>query len=273
MSRIDAAAIRAALEPASLSTMTQLDVFTEIDSTNAWLMAQPAPESGMHRIAIADHQTAGRGRGGNRWLSAPGSSLCLSIAHTFRERPENLSALTLAIGVAAVNVLRATGAEDVKLKWPNDIVAGDGKLGGMLAETHGGSARNAAVVVGIGVNIGLPAEILADVDSAWAHSPVDLHGLLGRGVSREALAASMIDGIVDSLSTFEGQGFEPFAASWRRLDWLRGRAVTVQQAGGSLRGTAAGIDSDGALLVKDAATTTRVLSGSIRVDGVGSAAS
>ena len=272
MSRIDAAAIRAALEPASLSSLAQLDVFAEIDSTNAWLMAQPAPESGMHRVAIADHQTAGRGRGGNRWLSAPGSSLCLSIAHTFRGRPENMSALTLAIGVAAVNVLRATGVEDVKLKWPNDIVAGDGKLGGMLAETHGGSKRDATVVVGIGINIGLPPEVLASVDSAWAHSPVDLHGLVGRGVSRDALAASMIDRIVDSLSTFEGEGFEAFAASWRRLDWLRGRAVTVQQADGAVRGTAAGIDSDGALLVRDAATTTRVISGSIQVDGIRSAA-
>jgi BirA family biotin operon repressor/biotin-[acetyl-CoA-carboxylase] ligase len=272
MSTIDAAALRAALAPAVRSKMAQLDVFPEIDSTNAWLMAQPAPTAGAHRVAIADHQTSGRGRGGNRWLSAPGASLCLSIAHTFRERPENLPALTLAIGVAAVNVLRATGVEDVKLKWPNDIVAGDGKLGGMLAETHSASGRNATVVVGIGVNIGLPAEIVAVVDSDWAHSPVDLHGLLGRGVMREALAASMIDRIVDSLATFEGQGFEPFAASWRRLDWLRGRAVTVQQSGGALRGTAAGIDSDGALLVRDSTTTTRVISGSIRVDGIGTPA-
>ena len=131
MSRIDATAIRDALSPASISKMAQFDVFAEIDSTNTWLMGQPAPETGMHRIAVADHQTAGRGRGGKRWLSAPGASLCLSIAHTFRQKPDNIAALTLAVGVAALHALRDTGVDDVKLKWPNDIVAGDQKLGGI----------------------------------------------------------------------------------------------------------------------------------------------
>ena len=251
--------------------MAQLDVFPEIDSTNAWLMAQPAPTAGAHRVAIADHQTSGRGRGGNRWLSAPGASLCLSIAHTFRERPGNLAALTLAIGVAAVYALRDAGADDVKLKWPNDIVAGDGKLGGVLAESHNTSEGGATVVIGIGINLELPPEILASVDSGWAQSPVDLRVVLERGVSRESLAAGMIAHVVDTLETFEGRGFDAFAESWRRYDWLRGRAITVEQPGGSVRGTASGIDDDGALLVREAATTTRVIAGSIRLGGAGGA--
>ncbi len=273
MSSIDAAAIRSALNPASAATMAQLDVFAEIDSTNAWLMAQPAPDAGMHRIAIADHQTAGRGRGGKRWLSAPGSSLCLSIAHTFSDRPANLSALTLAVGVAAVRALCDAGVDDVKLKWPNDIVVRDGKLGGMLAESHHRSESGATVVIGIGVNLELPPQVLADVDAGWAQSPVDLISILGRNVSRESLAASMIDHIVDALPAFEAQGFGGFAESWRRYDWLLGRAIAVEQSGGTVRGTACGIDSDGALLVRDAARMMRVISGSIRVDGTGGALS
>lgn len=273
MSRIDAAAIRDALNPASIARMAQLDVFPEIDSTNAWLMAQPAPATGTCRAAIADHQTAGRGRGGKRWLSAPGSSLCLSIAHTFRERPGNMAALTLAVGVAAVHALRDTGADGVKLKWPNDIVAGDGKLGGMLAESHYRSDGNAAVVIGIGINLELPPDILAGVDSGWAQSPVDLERILGRRVVREPLYAAMIDHIVEALLTFEQQGFAAFADTWRGYDWLQGRAVTVEQPGGAIRGTASGIDGDGALLVQRATTTTRVISGSIRVDGIGGAVS
>jgi len=270
MSSIDAAAIREALNPATASMMARLDVFPEIDSTNAWLMAQPAPEAGMHRVAIAGHQTAGRGRGDRRWLSAPGSSLCLSIAHTFHQNPGNLSALTLAVGVAAVHALRDTGANDVKLKWPNDIVAGDGKLGGMLAESHYRSESSATVVVGIGINLDLPPDILASVDSGWAQSPADLASILRSSVSAAALSAAMIDHIVHSLTTFEGQGFHAFAETWRRYDWLRGRTVSVRQPGGTVRGTASGIDSDGALLVQEAATTTRVISGSIEVPGMGS---
>ena len=273
MSSIDAAAVREALSPETVSRTARLDVFPEIDSTNGWLMAQPAPDTGMHRVAIAGHQAAGRGRGDKRWLSAPGSSLCLSVAHTFREMPDNLSSLTLAVGVAAVHALRDTGAGDVQLKWPNDIVAGEGKLGGMLAESHHQSEASATVVVGIGINLDLPPDILASVDSAWAHSPADLASILGRRVSPESLSAAIIDHIVDTLSQFEEQGFRAFAATWRRYDWLQGRAVTVRQAGRSVHGTAFGIDSDGALLVKEAATTTRVISGSIEVHGIGGATS
>ena len=273
MSRIDAAAIRAALNPASVATMAQLDVFPEIDSTNAWLMAQPAPETGMQRVAVADHQNAGRGRGGKRWLSSPGSSLCLSIAHTFGERPANMAALTLAVGVAAVHALRDTGADGIGLKWPNDIVAGDGKLGGMLAESYYRSEANAAVVIGIGINLELPSEIRASVDPGWAQAPADLRSILGHRVAREPLYAGMIDHIVAALSTFEQHGFGAFADTWRSYDWLRGRAVTVEQPGGAISGTASGIDGDGALLVQGPVTTTRVISGSIRVDGTGEAVS
>lgn len=271
MSTIDAEALRAELAPDVLAGIAQLDVFPEIDSTNAWLMAQPAPAAGTHRVAIADHQTSGRGRGENRWFSVPGASLCLSIARTFRERPGNLAALTLAIGVAAVHALRDAGADDVKLKWPNDIVAGNGKLGGVLAESHNRSEGGATVVIGIGINLALPPEILASVDSGWAQSPVDLRLVLERGVSRELLAATMINHVVEALGTFEGQGFDAFAESWRRYDWLRGRAIIVEQSGGSLRGTASGIDNDGALLVQEAEATTRVIAGSIRVAGIGGA--
>jgi biotin-(acetyl-CoA carboxylase) ligase len=69
------------------------------------------------------------------------------------------------------------------------------------------------------------------------------------------------------------QGFGAFADTWRSYDWLRGRAIAVEQSAGTVRGTACGIDSDGALLVRDAASTMRVISGSIRVDGIGGALS
>jgi BirA family biotin operon repressor/biotin-[acetyl-CoA-carboxylase] ligase len=270
MSSIDTAAILDALKPASVARLAQFDVFPEIGSTNSYLMTQPVPDVGMHRIAIAGHQTAGRGRGEKRWLSAPGSSLCLSIAHTFRERPGNLSALTLAVGVAAVRALRATGIDDVMLKWPNDIVARDGKLGGMLAESHGTSAVNASVVVGIGINLDRPPEILESVDSNWAHAPVDVRTVLGRTASIEPLSALMIDQIVDALHTFEEHGLHAFVQTWSECDWLRGRDITVQRPGGSISGIASGIDRDGALLVQAATSTTRIISGSILVDGAGS---
>ena len=270
MSNIDSAAILDALSPEIAARLAGLEIFPEVDSTNAYLMAQPAPDPGMHRVAIAGHQTAGRGRGEKRWLSAPGSSLCLSVAHTFRERPDNLSALTLAIGVAAARALGDCDIDDVKLKWPNDIVSGDGKLGGILVETHHRSQRTVSVVIGIGINLELPREILDSVDSGWAHAPTDLESIRGPGVACEPLSAAMIDRIADALLTFERQGLQPFAASWRERDWLRGRDITVERPPGRpLSGKASGIDADGALIVRQAATTTRVISGTVLVDRAG----
>jgi BirA family biotin operon repressor/biotin-[acetyl-CoA-carboxylase] ligase len=269
MSSIDSAAILDALHPGIASRITQLEFFPEIESTNAYLMAQSVPDAGMHRVAIAGHQTAGRGRGDRRWLSAPGSSLCLSIAHTFEENPDNLSALTLAIGVAVARALGDSGIDGIQLKWPNDIVLGDGKLGGILVETQRRSQRTASVVIGIGINLELPDEILGNVDSAWAQAPADVASILGRGVARELLPAAIIDRVADALCTFEGQGLQAFAASWGERDWLRGRHITVERPGRTVRGKAFGIDTDGALLVKEAAATTRVISGTVLLDAVG----
>ena len=177
------------------------------------------------------------------------------------------------MGVAAARALGDSGIDDVQLKWPNDIVSGDGKLGGILVETHHGSQRTASVVVGIGINLELPAEILDSVDSTWANAPTDLRSILGRGVARESLSVAMIAHVVDALLTFESRGLDAFAASWSERDWLRGRDVTVQRPGRTVRGTAFGIDTDGALIVQGTAATTRVISGSVLVDGVRSASS
>ena len=98
MGKIDAAAIQQSLSDASASSLDLLEVFSEIDSTNSYLLRERPPLPGRHRIAIAGHQTAGRGRHDREWLSAHRGSLCLSIASTFTETPDNLSGLTLAAG-------------------------------------------------------------------------------------------------------------------------------------------------------------------------------
>jgi BirA family biotin operon repressor/biotin-[acetyl-CoA-carboxylase] ligase len=267
MSSIDATAIHDSLDPGVAARMEQLEVFAEIESTNTYLLKQTAPAAGRHRVAIADHQTAGRGRQDREWISAPGSSLCLSLAYTFATRPDNLPGLTLAIGVAALDALRHSGIDDVHLKWPNDLVAQDGKLGGMLAESQFRGEAGAVVVAGIGINFDLPVQLIQDNASRWARRAVDLNALVPRAPSRETLSGALIDSLVESLTVFEAEGFSAFAASWREHDWLRGRDITVEQTHGQISGTASGIDDDGALLLLDRGTVSRVISGSIVLNG------
>jgi BirA family biotin operon repressor/biotin-[acetyl-CoA-carboxylase] ligase len=243
--------------------MDQLEVFDEIDSTNSYLLQLDVPAPGRHRVAIADHQTDGRGRQGREWLSAPGASLCLSLAHTFDGRPENLPGLTLALGVAALHALRATGIEDVSLKWPNDLVAHNSKLGGLLVEAQNRGESSTSVVAGIGINLDLPAQLVQDKASAWAQRAIDINGLTRTPPARETLSAALIDQVVNAFLQFEAQGLDAFVGLWRRNDWLRGRTISVDEIGSRIRGTACGIDDDGALLVREGSTITRVTSGSI----------
>jgi len=267
MSSIDATAIHDSLDPGVAARMDQLEVFAEIESTNSYLLQQQAPAAGKHRVAIADHQTAGRGRQEREWISAPGSSLCLSLAYTFSVRPDNLPGLTLAIGVAALNALRHSGIDDIFLKWPNDLVARDGKLGGMLADSQVKGDSSATVVAGIGINFDLPVQLIQENASRWAQRAVDLNTLTRRPPSREAVSGALIDNLVESLTVFEAQGFSAFAASWREHDWLHGRQITVEQSDGPVSGTASGVDDDGALLLRNGESMTRVISGSIIVNG------
>ena len=99
------------------------------------------------------------------------------MAYTFDGQPENLPGLTLAIGVAARDALTVAGVDNVLLKWPNDLVADDGKLGGMLTETHIRSGADTTVVAGVGINVDLPKQLLRDTKSHWSHRAADLAAL------------------------------------------------------------------------------------------------
>jgi len=101
---LSADAIRGRLGDAAARLET-LEVFTEMESTNSYLMQQAVPSAGMFRIAATDNQTAGRGRRGSIWQSPPGSGLCLSMAYTFAANPDNLPAMTLAVGLGVVHAV------------------------------------------------------------------------------------------------------------------------------------------------------------------------
>lgn len=242
----------------------QLDVFPEIDSTNTWLLQQSAPPPGELRIAATCNQTAGRGRHGKVWHSPSGSGLCLSAAYTFENQPSELPALTLAIGLAAVNVLQGLGVRNAQLKWPNDLVADDGKLGGILTEVRAQAATATTVVTGIGVNVDLPEDIAISDAGDWALRAVDLTAVCDDVPHANLLAATLTSKLFDAFSEFESHGFAQFADRWAEFDWLYGRQITVDSVGQQITGIGAGIADDGALLVEQARSgVQRITSGSI----------
>ena len=266
MSLLNVAGVQRLLTEPANAKLERLEVFTSIASTNTYLLAQPAPAAGRFRVAISDYQSSGRGRHHRRWISAPGAGLCLSMSYTFVRMPEQLPALTLALGVAVVESLQRVGVEGVSLKWPNDIVAQDGKLGGILTEVQSGSGDGVTVVVGIGLNIHVRERIDFGAESDWAHRAVDLNSLMDSLPDREFLAATIIEHLCISMAKFEAQGF--IVTEWQQHDWLLDREITVDMPDKQITGTAAGVDEDGALIVETGNGRHRVISGSIVMAGV-----
>ena len=243
--------------------LESLEVFAEIESTNSYLMNQPAPPPGRFRVALAEHQTAGRGRMDRSWQSPALSGLCLSVSYTFSQTPSNFAVSTLATGVGIAEALQRLGVDGIGLKWPNDIILRDGKLGGILTEVH--SSRNDAltIVVGVGINIDLrnPAGIEDLVPRIGYAS--DLATGMTEPPSRAVLSAAMIECIYNALVQFESAGFGVFRSSWERYDWLRGQMISVETENSTASGVCEGIDNDGALLLRTADGRKRILSGSV----------
>ncbi len=135
MASLDPERIEKGLTSSTRSLLTALEVFDSIGSTNTYLASASPPLPGKLRVAIADEQTSGRGRHNREWVSTRGKGLYQSIAWAVRPRRNDLSALTLALGVGVLDALATLGVDEVMLKWPNDLVARDAKLGGLLVET------------------------------------------------------------------------------------------------------------------------------------------
>lgn len=263
---LDAASLRAALPDAVATRVARLEVFTEIGSTNRYLLELPDPAPGRFDVCIAEFQSEGRGRRGRRWRTPLGGGLCLSVGWQFADTPRELAALTLAVGVIARRALTRACGLAVGLKWPNDLVFEDRKLGGILLELRAEAQGGCHVVAGIGLNIALPPGVLATL-SDWPCGAVDLATALGRKPPpRAALAAVLIEDLAALFAAYAGCGFGPYRAEWEEADYLRGRSVRLGGAGEGVSGTAVGTDADGALLIETAAgDRQRVVSGDVSV--------
>jgi BirA family biotin operon repressor/biotin-[acetyl-CoA-carboxylase] ligase len=194
----------------------------ETGSTNADLIAAAADGAPDRSVLVADYQTAGRGRLDRRWEAPAGTNLLVSLL--FREVPSNPSELTQRVGLATVAAVASTAGVEAGLKWPNDVVVGERKLGGILAQR----ASDGAVVVGLGLNVRWSPD--EAVDLGEVHDPLDV------------LAALLVH--FDGLPADIGQRYRT------NLTTL-GRRVRVTLPSGDLVGTAIDVDAAGRLVVVD----------------------
>ena len=257
ISRLIGKPTRAALE--------RLDSFMVLESTNSALFKGPRPMPGRLAVCLAEFQTGGRGRRGRSWLTPLGRGLCLSAAWVFAVQPDDLAALGLAAGVVARRVLARETGLPIRIKWPNDLLVADRKLGGILVEISAESHGPCFVVIGIGINVSATPR-LAKGAGGWAGGAIDLAAALGEPPpSRNALAAGLIDGLAQLLEGYATSGFAEYHAEFADADYLYGRHVDVDGAGVGVSGRAMGIGPDGVLLLEAGDGVAKVVAGDISV--------
>ncbi|MCE2572303.1 bifunctional biotin--[acetyl-CoA-carboxylase] ligase/biotin operon repressor BirA [Motilimonas eburnea] len=235
-----------------------VEVFTEIDSTNQYLMDR-LDQLSSGATCLAECQSAGRGRRGRKWVSPFGSHLYLSMYWQLESGVEAAMGLSLAAGIAAVNALTALGVTGVKLKWPNDIYVNDKKLAGILVEMSAQAAGPCQLVVGLGLNIKMPSQMAAEIDQPWA----DLSQICGVEISRNTLAAHIIMALEQTLTLYEQAGLAPFLPRWQELDAFINRPVNLIMGPKTLSGIARGVDQQGALLVEQHGIVKAFIGGEI----------
>jgi BirA family biotin operon repressor/biotin-[acetyl-CoA-carboxylase] ligase len=242
--RLRADALREALPGGLWSSFA---VVASTGSTNADLLARGGPEG---QVLLAEEQTAGRGRMGRSWVSVPGDSLTFSVLlRPSSVPPAQRGWLPLLTGVAVAAAVRSAAGVHATLKWPNDVLAGERKLAGILAEQ---SPDGSAVVVGVGLNAGTR-------EGALPVSPTGLPAtsLLAEGadVNRERVLIEILRQVERWYLAFRSDP-DPvrtgLLAEYRSLCGTLGRAVRVElPAGRVLAGTATGIDPSGHLEVTE----------------------
>ncbi len=244
---LERGAILAAMPLLGRSLVSEIELPSEIDSSNRYLMAKVSQRLKHGHVCIAERQTAGRGRRGRPWLSPFARNIYMSFYWRFEMTPDVLSGLALAIAVGVIRALKKLEIEDVGLKWPNDILWHGRKLAGILLEMQGESAGPYHVVIGVGLNVDMGNDKSSiEIDQPW----VDLHHIATQPISRNKIAGVLLAELLLVAEQFQHSGLPPFLDEWLAADVYAGKSVIVQQAGGETTGYARGIDSRGALLLE-----------------------
>ncbi len=243
-----------------------LSIVDTIDSTNSALLQQAQLGAPSGTCLAAECQTAGRGRRGRVWQSALGASLTFSFLWRSEKGAATLGGLSLVVGLAVANALRELGVA-ATLKWPNDILVNDKKLGGILIETQGDMLGPTAVVIGIGLNVRLSEAMKAAIDQ----EVTDIATVLAEAgqekymMSRNALLGVVLRHLVGQLAPFAETGFAAVRDKWRALHAFEGRIVDVVTPNEKYMATVIDVANDGSLIIDRGAGNMQISAAEISV--------
>lgn len=257
---LDRQRISAALELPEGCPTPVLEIHPSLPSTNTHLL-ETAADRPAASVCLAEAQTAGRGRLGRAWSSPFGDNIYLSLLWRF-ERGESLSGLSLAAGVAVVRGLEELGFPGLQLKWPNDILWQECKLGGILIEAVSEPQGQCIAVIGLGLNLWLSPAAASTIDQPW----VDARRILGEALpSRNLIVAKLLGKLLALLNGYSKLGLMPWLEDWRCLNCVLGRRVEVTLAGQSYEATAVDVTEEGLLVLQRGDLRQILAAGDVRL--------
>ena len=250
--------VLAQLGDSAASWGAEFDVLFSTESTNADAMAKGRAGASRY-LCIAEHQSAGKGRRGKTWVSPLGANISLSMLWTFNAGMAALEGLSLVVAILVVDALKSCGYEGMGVKWPNDILLDANKLAGILIEINGDAAGPCKVVIGVGVNVRMPASSAESIDQRYT----DLSSNSETIPDRNRIAASLVLSLQAGLAEFARFGFSAFQERWNAVDVYKGRVVDIVSGANRQRGVSLGVNGSAALLLQTDGGVLQISGGEI----------
>ena len=262
MELLDGDTIRGCLWPQYQATF-DIEVHEQLDSTNAYLLERARSGALSNTVCLAEYQTAGRGRRGRHWISPLGANLYLSLLLRLQMSPQAIAGFSLVCAIALVRALEEMGVEGIGLKWPNDLVWQRRKLAGILLELSGEAYGEHRLIIGFGINVAMPMDSGMEIDQPW----VDLLQITKTNISRNRLAAALLNHLSRYLALYQKNGMQPYIEEWLALDSYLGETVDLVSPTTVIKGIVRGIDAQGGLLLETAEGLHAYQSGEVSLRG------
>ncbi|MDX2370377.1 MAG: bifunctional biotin--[acetyl-CoA-carboxylase] ligase/biotin operon repressor BirA [Colwellia sp.] len=241
----------------------EIEVHSVIDSTNDYLMRRLPNQLTQGQVCLAEYQSAGRGRRGRQWVSPFGSQIYLSMYWYLEEGLSAAMGLSLLSALAVSDAVFAVSGIQVQLKWPNDVYIEGVKLAGILIDLEGQALEPSHSVIGIGLNLDMPAEAAEKIEQRWT----DLQSHSETKIDRNALSAQLITCLYARLQQHKSEGLVAMLDEWHAHDVYLNKRVKLHTGERVTTGICRGINNQGALLLEVDGQVKPIYGGEVSLRG------
>lgn len=240
-----------------------IEVHSLIDSTNSYLLRRLPNQLSQGQVCLAEYQSAGRGRRGRQWISPFGTQIYLSTYWYLEQGLSAAMGLSVVAALAVSDAIYALTKVQVQLKWPNDIYLGGVKLAGILIDLEGQALEPSHSVIGIGLNVNMPATAAAKVDQKWT----DLQSHSKVKIDRNLLSAQLIYHLLQRLEQHQSEGLIGMLDEWHAHDFYKDKRVKLLTGERVAKGICRGVNAQGALLLEVDGKVKAIYGGEVSLRG------